>query len=338
MDSLPPELLAHIGSLLFYRDLCRFRLVSQRCAVSTFHLITRHLSLLNTSYSLDDFLSFIKPRSPFTRQLTIYHGEWVACSKAEWAIHPLLCHPIPPQYLFKKDSDAHPVIDLAYRNYKTFVATESRRNFETDAKRLDLVLSCLPNVRTLKLTHFGTWRHWHSENPKFSRLRKAIWIGPRLRGSVNHILQTFLAVSHRFQSIDELVIEGRLDLTHFDDPGLPTTFGTIRTLRITSTPEICERRQEFLGFIQSFPKLELLDLTLSAAAVLPLEGLRCSRLHTLCLTNIWSSEETLLKIIEINPQLRTITLISITLSGGTWHSFYNRLNRVERRVSVLAGG
>jgi hypothetical protein len=134
-----------------------------------------------------------------------------------------------------------------------------------------------------------------------------------------------------------LVINGRLDLAYFSDPTLPATIGTIRRLRIVSTPGISESRQKFLEFIESFPKLELLDLALSTGAGLPLEELRCPQLHTLCLRNLWVTEDTLLKTIGANSQIRTVRLNSITLSSGTWHSFFTQLHRVERRVNVLTG-
>lgn len=341
MDKLPAEILSNIASLLSYHDLCNFRLVNRLYALSTYHIITRHLSLLDISSCLTEFIRSHESKFPFTRQLTIYHGQWPYCNRQQWQIHPLLEREIHPQHLridgVVYTSVVGSLMDCSYQKYKVFIDTERQRSLVGDARALKGVLSCVPNVRTLTLTHLKS--RWRTENPKFSNLRKAIWMSPSHNNSINRIVQTFLEVSHNFEALQELVIDGK-----FDPAGLtmPRNIENIRKLRVTSPPTILATPHSLPRFLAAFPNLEVFALTLTVAngtnEILRLEDIPFPRLQALHLRNVWLAEKALRRTLDKSRRLRAVGLADITLSSGSWQSFFTTLRNLGRDITVIPDG
>ena len=207
MLNIPTELLDQIISFLSARDLGRFREVNRECAKIGLSLISRNgLSVLNTSAGLREIRELLqcKTLATSTRQLTINHGNWPICTRKEWEIHPLL-------FGGQGHFQAHQIAkaDNVFAAYSTFIAEEQSRTYDQDEDDIFQILSLLPNLQTLVISHMQIWS-WHpSRNTKYRKLQQEIWMTPYIDDGVAPAVQTSLLALHNgFPNITSLTISG----------------------------------------------------------------------------------------------------------------------------------
>ncbi|KAK1657727.1 hypothetical protein BDP55DRAFT_638453 [Colletotrichum godetiae] len=335
MNKLPQELVLHISSHLSIPDLCRFRLVNRSLADTTYPGISKHVSLLNISSSAEDFILHFTDRrkSSCTKSLTVYHGEWPVCSRKEWQVHPLSLYEIHPRAFL----DA--AIDDVYERYLHFTSLQWDRPNLKDPSAFYELLSTLPQVKSLTLSplRLSSRRCW-SINKRIGRLRSNMWISPSFNDSMAPLIGAFLSVSERFPRIKELIVKGRLNP---QDVSLTADTCVIR-LEIVSLVSVGARSEAFLALIHRFPKLEHLSVRLETANSIhvptSVHGIQIQSLRSLFLGNLWISETWLTRIIDQNSCMGTVGLTDITLTEGTWQSFFTRLRNNSRLLNFTCNG
>lgn len=336
MDKLPPELVLHISCHLPLPDLCNFRLVNRNLASAAYPIITRHVSLLNVCSSIDEFLAHFRTRkesSSCPKSLTVYHGEWPVCSRENWQVHPLFLYESHPRAFL----DA--AIDEVYERYVRFTSLQRGRADLKDSTVFSKLLSTLPHVTSLTLSplQLSSRRCW-SINRRLGRIRKNMWISPSFNDSMAPLIGTFLRVSQRFPQIKELIVKGRLN--PLDIPIAADSPAT--RLEVVSLMSMGAQSEALLALIHRFPQLQHLSIRLETANGIHLptaiQRLLIPSLRTLCLANMWISEASLSQVIDQNVCLHAIELADMTLTQGTWQSFFTCIRDAERCLGVVCNG
>lgn len=330
MDSLPPELVYAMASWLPRSDLCSLRLVSHYIATATFGITVKHLFVLDTSSSLGDFLGFLRSRGSKlpTRSLTIYCGDWSRCTKDEWLVHPLLRRehmgnsiPHGKSVTFSATAEA------AYLNYTKFLDEEDGRYPAADSEVLRSILKCMPNLKSTVLSPLHRMGSPSSHNPKMEALVRHVWMLPSPRCSIKTV-QRFLELSGNFNSIDELVINGKLHLGR----EVIGRSEKIRILRVNSATSSC--RYGLMDFLSAFPNLQVLQLSMRITTAIPLNYMFLPKLRSVLLQRVEVSERSLLETIVRSPHLETIRLADSVLASGTWHSLFSRLHSSGHSIQI----
>ncbi|KAK1656874.1 hypothetical protein BDP55DRAFT_687698 [Colletotrichum godetiae] len=165
-----------------------------------------------------------------------------------------------------------------------------------------------------------------------------MWISPSFNDSMAPLIGAFLSVSERFPRIKELIVKGRLNP---QDVSL-TADTCVTRLEIVSLVSVGARSEAFLALIHRFPKLEHLSVRLETAnsihVPISVHGIQIQSLRSLFLGNLWISETWLTRIIDQNSCMNTVGLTDITLTEGTWQSFFTRLRNNSRLLNFTCNG
>lgn len=338
MQRLPAEILISIAKELTLRDLKSLRLTNTTLANVGHSILASHLSILNVSRCLDDFESYVRRSgpSPFTIQLTIYHGRWPDCTRQEWELHPLQQSEMHPRFLLENQKSRR-ALDMAYEEYRTFIGEEASRDPIREVERFKKILSCFPNLRTLTIAHLKTWRGRIRAHPSFLGIKKAIWICPVVNDPVDSLTERLLDLLPRDGNLRNIVVEGRLT------PGLSaiqSVLENIRSLKLNAVEIGAPKAKNILALLKHhFPNLEELSIGLTAGSImkspLSLERQLWPALRTLSIRNVWVTEQALVRIVEVHHLLTSIYLTDIKLDQGTWQSFLSRVKGLQRDVSVV---
>ena len=333
MDSVPPEILAEIAvRLLSPLDLVHFRMVNRACAAAGFPSLVSHLRLINTHRCLHDAVDTLRS-SPHgslraTKSLTLYHGRWPSfMSWEDWKRHPLLINAADPE-----TSD-----DQAYINHQHFAAEEILRGSETQLVEFGRLLHSFPNLQALTVSHLHAWRWGRLENPHYRSLRAKIRMVPIFEDFVGTVAFNMLLVASKTPTLSTLSIQGTFDMrAEWEFP----LNRNIQSLAVSSLLVRDELETQMSNFLASFPNLTDLSIGVAPASrdrTLPLSLLKWGKLRQLAFANFSTSEDELLSFIERHkPQ--SMSLVSITLTVGSWQSFFRRLRQLNSAVQFHGAG
>lgn len=325
MDLLPLETVVEIGILLSTKDVCSFRLTCCYFAQAAFPIISRHLSLIDTSTCLAEFLHYLKANPHISVEtLTIYHGKWPICSRKEWLAHPLLCYEQYPCMTRQNGSrpfDTTRAME-AYGKYRNFLAAEDRRNQSTDVIVMTNILRLLPNLKAITVRNLQPWGQTPLTSAKVSNLRKAIWISPSFGGSLHGVMVWLLKSIVGHPSLNSIAVRGRVLSSTLCGYQLPR----IVTLRLTAV--ILTRAgswddptKDAWAFLQVFPNLRTLELRLSItdSSTKPLERIQLPHLVHLSLEGVQANGHLLANTLG-QRRLCSLTMKDVTLLDGDWAS------------------
>jgi hypothetical protein len=336
MDTLPLELLGAIALNLPIADLRHFRLLGRRYADAGFPALVRELSFLNTLDTADALQTL--SRSPYgslgaARHLTIYDGAWpVAASQEEWARHVL--------FLSSRKRHNPIATQLAYHRYEQFLRREASRTFETDVQLFRTVLAHFPSLRELTLSHIHTWRTRYLDHRHFSNLTNRIWVIPSFESFVANALSRLLPVLGTCLRLQRLNVDGLLD-TRGLEPGR-YRYKTIRHLCLNAVLAGEGLDDSIANFLGAFPGLTTLTIrTFPRGPInhqrLPLQQMRWSNLQFCDIIGTWVPENELFGFTEHHP-LNRLTLKQVTLTSGSWKSFFSRARELKPRPNFVCEG
>ncbi|KAI0550151.1 hypothetical protein F4679DRAFT_544159 [Xylaria curta] len=313
MESLPNEMLYEMAAWLPLADLRQFRLADRRCAAIGLPILVRHLYVLNTIACLQEFRDFLKTiPTAYTRALTIYHGKWPGCSRKEWETHPLHRY---EQFSRPRGSDevARPITPLAssaFRRYREFLSREDARSYQSDLDIIADILKQIPNLRHVTietLQPFGA-------------------VTTRMARCVIRSLQDN-------PNIHSLDMRGRIRPSILHDCPIPCTITTLRVNYPAGGPL---RPGHAPLSIPSHTQLRILEVHCPARPRLVLAG-ALPQLQCLYLQGCIIPEESLL-LASSGRHFARMHLCDITLSEGTWQSFFPRMRaRSSKPLLVLQG-
>jgi hypothetical protein len=341
METLPVELLPLIASNLNSCDLGNFRRVCTKLAAASASLVARNgISVLNTSDSLKELENFLQTEIAYSaRVLTVYHGEWQVCSRREWEIHPLLhggndrSHHAYVQDHYAQKADA------AFHAYVTFIRKEMNRRYGDDIEMIYHSLGILRNLHTINISNFQTWHPTH--NSKYHKLLKKIWLIPHGQADISCVVGEFLLGFGRgFENIKNLGINGVFDATDVHlTPEMK--FPYFERLYVGSF-QVLKSQDNIRLFLQAFPNLLHLSIGFQGwGPSIPdvIGHLFWPRLKTLCLKEIWASEEDLLSIFTRHrATLEAFSLHHGALTQGSWRSLFARIRSMNTKIEVTAKG
>ena len=330
METLPLELLGAIALNLPIADLRHFRLLGRRYADAGFPALVRELSFLNTLGTADALQTL--SQSPYgslgaARHLTIYDGAWpVAASKEEWARH----------FLFLS-RDRSP-ITLAYHRYEQFIRQEASRTFETDVHLFRTVLTHFPSLRELTLSHIHAWRMRYLKNAHFRNLANSIRVIPSFESFVAKAISRLLPALGTCSRLQRLNIDGLLDAR---DLALGR-YKTIRQLCLNSVLAGEGLDDSIANFLGAFPGLTTLTIkTFPHGPIynqrLPLQQMRWSDLQFCEIIGASVPENELFNFTKRHP-LKRLILKQVTLTGGSWQSFFSRARELKPRPNIVCQG
>lgn len=333
MDGLPVELLLAIAVHLSIIDLRNLRLTSRKIATIIYPLLVNHLSLLDLLRCLEDFETFLDNIGPVTstQHLTVYHGRWPICTRKQWEVHPLQSFEIHPRLLSNetrswKDTSA---ADGAYQSYKSFMHSENHRDPANEDRLWRNILCGLPNLNTITIAHLHTWDRRPNGNLRYASLRKEIWMSSFFNESVNLLVSRILNLGS-LGSLRKLVIKDKFSPAAMS---LRTKLDNITTLEMRALQGDAVTPTNFSRFLSAFPNLEHLSVCLATGSrrsiPLPVEP-SLPRLQTLHLSQLWTTEDALFRIISNNPRLSVIELSKITLQDGNWCSLLSRAGNLGK--------
>ena len=336
METLPLELLGAIALNLPIADLRHFRLLGRRYADAGFPALVRELSFLNTLGTADALQTL--SRSPYgslgaTRHLTIYDGAWpVAASQEEWA----------GQFLFLRSRRrcSPTATQQAYHRYKQFLRQEASRTFETDVHLFRSVLAHFPSLRELTLSHIHAWRMRYLDHTHFRDLTNSIWVIPSFESFVAEAMSRLLPVLGTRSRLERLNVDGLLDAR--DLAPKQYRFNTIRHLCLNAILVGEGLENSIASFLGAFPGLTALTIkTFPRGPVshqrLPLEQMRWSDLQFCDIIGTWVPEDELFSFTKRHP-LKRLTLKEVTLTRGSWKSFFSRARELQPRPNIVCHG
>lgn len=336
MESLPLELLGAIALNLPITYLCHFRLLGRRYAAAGFPALVRELSFLNTLDTADALQTL--SQSPYgslgaARHLVIYDGAWpVAASQQEWARHFL--------FLSNRIKRSPAVAQLAYHRYKQFLRREASRTFDTDVQLFHTVLAHFPSLRELTLSHIHSWRMQYLDHAHFRNLTDSIWVIPSFESFVANPMSRLLPVLGTCSRLQRLNVEGLLDTR--DLAPKQYRFKAIQNLCLNAILVGEGLENSIANFLGAFPGLTALTIkTFPRGPVsqqrLPLEQMRWADLQFCDIIGTWVPEDELFSFTERHP-LKRLTLKKVTLTSGSWKSFFTRVRKLELRPDIVCWG
>jgi hypothetical protein len=337
METLPLELPGAIALELPIADVRRFRLLGRRYADAGFPALVRELSFLNTLDTADALQTI--SRSPYgslgaARHLTIYDGAWpVVASQEEWARHFLFlssrtkCNPIATQ--------------LAYHRYVQFLRREASRTFDTDVQLFRIVLAHFPSLRELTLSHIHSWRMQYLDHAHFRNLTNSIWVVPSFESFVANAMSRLLPVLGTCLRLQRFNVEGLLD-TRDLEPGR-YRYNTIRHLCLNAVLAGEGLEDSIASFLGAFPRLTTLTIrTIPRGPInhqrLPLQQMRWPDLQFCDIISAWVPEDELFGFTERHHPLDCLTLKQVTLTSGSWKSFFSRARELKPRPNIVCEG
>lgn len=335
METLPLELLGAIALELPIADVRRFRLLSRRYACAGFPALVRKLSFLNTLDTADALQTL--SRSPYgslgaARHLTIYEGSWPeAASQEDWAGH----------FLFLSSRVRNPLATrLAYHRYEQFLRREASRTFETDVNLFHAILAYLPSLTELTLSHIHSWRARYLNHARFRNLTNSIWVIPSFESFVAKAMSRLLPVLGTCSRLQRLNVDGLLDPRDLA-PGC-YRYKTIRHLCLNAVLAGEGFESSISSFLDAFPGLTTLTIrTFPHGPVhhqrLPLQQMRWSNLQFCDIVGAWVTEDELFGFTERHP-LERLTLKQVTLTSGSWKSFFGQARERKSRPKIVCQG
>jgi hypothetical protein len=301
------------------------------------------LSTLNTSSCLNQLQQLLQNCGCIargTRKLTISHGSWPVCSRDEWERHPLLFGG-NDRWNAIQTSDMERV-DIAFAEYKMFIAEEESRRFSEDVDIIANLLNLLPNLQTIVISHMRGYS-WHpSRNTKYHILQKKIWMAPFMDNKVAQAVQTFLlAFSKKFINIACLKIYGTLNPGDLHLSPSDSQFPSIHKLCVMSF-QIVENEDVIQKFLQAFPNLVDLSVKFQGwESSIPnvIGKLFWRHLKTLRLDDLWASEEDIFGLFERHQRtLEQFKLGDTTIIQGSWRSLFTRMRSLRIQAQIVVHG
>jgi hypothetical protein len=329
MNRTPPEILCYIALHLNAIDLSNFRLVSRQIGDLLYPVLLYHLSFINVASEARRFQGFLDcHRTQYTRHLTILQGTWPICTKSEWEIHPLQVYEPYPRAVEYSSPEA-------YEDYVNFVCQERCRNHAVD---LQNVLSRLSNLSTITITT----ANWNTlRNRKYAEITKKVRLSPRFNDSVDEVFQALLLSLRGHFVVNRLKIQGRVDPIMIK---IPQKLTHITKIEFSSLGLNNGNIDEFIEMLASFPNLEQAVLAFTLPNLtrddidVPIHQVCLPRLNYISLNRLWISEDSLFLILENNRQLRKLHIKDITLTSGSWESFFSRVRCFKGRVGISPEG
>jgi hypothetical protein len=349
----PIEILVMIAYHLDAEGLRNFRLAFSHLSCAFAPLVARNgISILNTSKCLKELLQLLewKEIAGATEKLTIYFGEWPVCIRQhEWKTHHLLYgHSISNKRLLQTRGREN--ADKAFARYSTFVTEEQNREFEDDVKAILKSLVSLQKLRSVVISHMQNWAWNPPQLQKYQKLQEEIWMAPCTNNQVAAGVQSFLLAFTKLSennSIRDLTIKGAFDPAHVFLGPARSCFQGIQRLYVDSF-QIQHNQDTIQNFLQAFPDLVHMSITFQGWDYFQGWGYddpklfkhsSWPKLETLCLNELWISEEELFSLIESHHKgLRSFTIGNAALTAGTWRSFFTRVRRLQSDVEVIANG
>ena len=337
---LPDEIILLIAGYLTLKDLVNCRYVCRKLAAFAADLIFRRgISLLNTSDDFDKLLRQLRFTDFAARKkrLTVYTAEWRHCEHSEWKMH----------YLTWDESSRaiirnNPDIKSAYAKYRAFLDVEQKRTHESDAQAFAQVLTRLPAVESICITHLRcySWNplHYH----RYSSLQKEMGVSHYIDIDVEDTVQTFLEAFHgKFSHVTKLSILGSLDLTTLESNWSNRSFPSIRYLEIKSL-RVYYNQKSVQAFLLAFPnlvELSLRFLSVKLSSYTLLGSLTWKYLNHLYLESIRSTEDDVFSIFRSHiDSLTKFYVRDSYLIQGSWQSLFTRIRDLQARVDIEVEG
>lgn len=332
---MPYEIIHEFVSYLDSRSLLNLALTSSHFNHACLSEASRHLCVLNTLSALSGLTHHIKQTTPLTRALTVYHGEWPECDYKEWQLHPLQvyeAHPFVSQSPSKKENALQ-----AFRHYRHFVAVEGSRSRHGDIRRLNQILSSLPQLEQITISHACSHARKPKKNAQLTRLCQQIWLFPGRRGSVDRLVGDFLTILPNYARIQDLKIEGELRLESIGP--LHAALRSVTRLDIGSLSMANTTATTFNVFLSSFPALQNLHVNFSRCdppTLIPLDRVPCPELRSVSLANMYVGVLALVRFMQRHPALEVLQLDEPRLVDGRSVLCYPRdwLVSIDSRLTL----
>jgi hypothetical protein len=186
---------------------------------------------------------------------------------------------------------------------------------------------------------------WHpSTNIKYRKLQKEIWMSPNRQDNISRLVEAFLlGLGRGFLNIKTLEINGCFNAADVRITQT-TTFSGIQTLEVRSF-QLLNSQEATRSFLLAFPNLLYLSIGFQGwgPSIPDIIGeLRWRKLRTLCLHDIWASEQDILGILEHHMStLKEFSLHHAALTQGSWKSLFTRIRQLRfgtHHVQVTATG
>ncbi|KAH8878680.1 hypothetical protein GQ53DRAFT_800552 [Thozetella sp. PMI_491] len=304
-------------------------------AYAGFFALVRELSFLNTLETADALQTL--SQSPYAslgaaRHLTIYDGAWpVAASQEEWSDHLL--------YLSRDHQERSPTsAQLAYHRYEQFLRREMSRTFETDVRLFRTALAHFPSLRELTLSHIHAWRMRYLNHAHFRNLANSIWMIPSFESFVAKAMSRLLPALGACSRLQRLNVDGLLDTRDL----APGRYETIRHLNLNSVLAGEGLGDSIADFLGCFPGLTSLTIRTSPQGPiydqqLPLAQLQWSDLQYCSIAGTWVPEDVLFGFTQRHA-LKHLALKQVTLTSGSWKSFFGRARELKPRPTIVCHG
>ncbi|KAJ4248073.1 hypothetical protein NW762_012843 [Fusarium torreyae] len=340
MEAVPLEIVTEIArELATISDVRNLRLVSRAFAYAASPVLFYQVQAINTVECLNKLSEY--QRRPFAtvstaRHLTLHHATWPQIeSFGAWTTHP--------QTLSLVNLSEQAKLQ-AYSSYRHFMYQEMGRTFDTDVSRLIGILGMLPNLTSLTLSHIHAWRWDKLKNDHYEELSQRIRVVPFFKALVEDLTSRLLPILSRFPQITKLKIPGTLDIRGGE---WVVKNESIMFLDVSNIVVRGYEHDEVQSFLRSFPNLQELVLgTESGGQIseqrIALRSLQWPNLRRIHFRHLWTSENDLVDFVG-RHQLQQLVLRNVTLFGGSWESFFNRVSSLPGRtlksaVCITAGG
>lgn len=346
MDRIPVEIILEIASNLRIHELRILRLTSKCMANILRHVALAHLSFIDLSGQVDDFLNFVDEANIklAVRRLTVYHGEWPVCTRQEWEIHPLQRLEIHPRYLSTRARPRifNATIETAYESFHGMVTKEGSRNSAREREKWMQVFESLPNLEAIQITHLHARVHSNQfqDSTKLTSLRRQIWMSPLFNSLVNQSVTRVLQAlpQNGFGRLQEICIVGRFD------PGsqrLNLPMRQVKCLHMHSQKRVDLDSQNLQSFLDLFPCLQELSIHVSEGNLqqpsLQL-GFTSKSLQSFHIARAWTTEGAISRLLNAHPHLQVLGLSDIMLTEGSWQSVFSRTVSLNDNLRISTSG
>lgn len=335
MHYVPDEVLSSIASKLgSVQDLRSFRLVCRRWANISFPIAAYHLATLNTSESLEEFITFLRRfpgASTFTKHLTIYHGQWPICSRPSFEVHPLLFGGKEKWVGLGSPPDTETT--TAYNAYNDFITKERNRSPSSDHLQLSLLLQSLPSVTALSITPIQkpAWRP--KAQSRYLALVKRIWLFPMYSTYVDRSVFRVLPTLNQFPRLTRLNITG-----NFQPSAPECTMEHILCLQIEALEVPQQRPESATEFLSAFKKVRNLKVAFrysEGETTIPLNCLHLPDLRALLAQNTSTSEDSLYQFIQRHQSAVMSFEEAVLFGSGSWEHLGERLDSLEPPIEIM---